>query len=336
MVLLGIGACKGGVMESPVLTHETLLALAASAGEPLTLKELLSWRKAGLLPRPQRLSKRLGPGSGFVYPPETASRVLALCHLRARFRAHPSALAVGLWVEGHAVPLPILHRALQRLLDSLWLQFQQEQEDPLWSVLEGVQSVLPLLRRVKAPRQRTQVVSFSKLFTSTGAGQEGLQTAALDEKTRNRLLFDLLMRCIKDLQAPVVQLRKDRFGQLGQALADLKRLVLEGAFSLDRLARVWTTVTPAQLEQAKGDFQGCLKLWKRMAHALEQVVGPAALRQGSVRTWRETPWFQGWILLILVQLRLLGCEHFLEALDALGQPADGQASRHPAIAGSLC
>ena len=321
-------------MKSGLLTHDLLLERAASAGESLTMKELLRWRRQGLLPP----SKRVGPLRGkkhLAYPPETAFVVLALCRLRYRFRHHPAGLVVALWVEGYDLPCSKVHQALHHVLDPLPLRSQPSQADPLTSVLGGLQRVFLSLRGRKPTRsllsRQTRWKHQPGLFASPRfiqrpAGPIRSPTAPLDEGPQDRLLVHWLMTGYEYLQTPSAQTPERGRWPLEGQISNVKRLILEGAFSIDRFFPEGMVIPAAQLEQARTDYHRCLLLWQRTARALERVVGATILRHEGFRLWREAPWTLGWALLVLVRMRTLGCETLLEALEELFGQTDEHVS----------
>lgn len=95
--------CNLAVMsESADQTREQVLLTAADAGCPVSAEQLARWHRAGLLPRPRQRSLGRGLGTVTVYPPGTASQVVALCRIRSGHRSLDRA-AFQLWWEGFAV-----------------------------------------------------------------------------------------------------------------------------------------------------------------------------------------------------------------------------------------
>ncbi len=309
-------------MQSGVLTHATLLDRAASAGEPLALKELLRWRRQGLLPPAERV-KGSWQEKHLVYPPETEFVVLALCRLRHRFRTRAAALPLALWVEGFPVPLPRVHQALHALVNT-WLRSQQSQEDPLISVLNGLKRVLRKLEGQKNPRYafspQTRWKHQRSFFTSLlvrqlPAGQVRLTSAVMDERVQDRLLVHFLLLAGEYLQAPPARRSEWSLGPLERQLSDVKQLIGEGAFSLAQLVPADRGSTLARLELARTDYHRCLRLWQRIAQALERVGGSTILRHEGLCLRGEAPWIQAWALLILLRMRTLGRESLLDDLE---------------------
>ena len=310
-------------MKTGLLTHTMLLASAANAGELLTLQELLRWRRQGLLPGSSR-PKGPWQDKHWLYPPETEALVLALCRLRHRFRQHAAALTIALWVEGYPMPWPRVHQALHHMVEPLLRSSQSPKEDPLGRVLKGLERVFlarqgrkttgyPFSRDRRWNHQQEHLASL--LFVQTPADDGGRVTGALDEGTRSRFLVHVLISGYKHLQEPSGHRPEKSPWSLEASLWQVKRLVLEGAFSLDQLVQTGMSSTAAQLEQARADYHRCLRLWQCMAHALEQVGGSRVLSHEGFRLWHEAPWIQAWGLLVLVRMRALGCERLLEDLE---------------------
>src|ERR1700760_943882 len=96
--------------ESTTSERQLLLALETS-GRPVTLTELVRWRKDGLLP--PLAAHGLGKGRGRTYywrEPDIFPQARTAFDLLAKY-GRTDAVTRMLWLSGFAVPLPRLRRA---------------------------------------------------------------------------------------------------------------------------------------------------------------------------------------------------------------------------------
>ncbi|MFJ2211709.1 hypothetical protein ACIQVO_03365 [Streptomyces sp. NPDC101062] len=102
----------------PVSADQQLIDHAHRLGHVVSVKQLGSWRRAGLLPR--NTSRSLGRGRGSVSVPadEAFGLVVALARL-ARRGARPSHLALALFGEGHPVPEEAVRGAFGKAVQAL-------------------------------------------------------------------------------------------------------------------------------------------------------------------------------------------------------------------------
>jgi len=95
--------------EEAVHTKDSLIALAHAEGwRGVTPQRFDRWRRAGLVPSPDRRWLGRGKGSVSSYPSRSAEQLLRVCglHLGPRGERRLRYLAWRLWWEGYEVPLP--------------------------------------------------------------------------------------------------------------------------------------------------------------------------------------------------------------------------------------
>lgn len=115
------------------LTSAQLLEYAEAAGFAVSERKLEDWRYRGLLPRPERAGNR-GRTPRWLYPPETADQLVALCRWRQKTK-DLEAIRVGLWVEGFAVEDQAVRDAIVDVLSGM-----REKVEEALSTGQGEQS----------------------------------------------------------------------------------------------------------------------------------------------------------------------------------------------------
>ena len=83
-------------------TAPDLMEAVKQAGFSISPQQLARWHRAGLVPQPHQRSLGRGKGTRTEYPPGTARQLVALLHLRKRFR-HLDDVGSRLWWRGFAV-----------------------------------------------------------------------------------------------------------------------------------------------------------------------------------------------------------------------------------------
>ncbi|MEW1547842.1 hypothetical protein [Streptomyces tsukubensis] len=102
----------------PVSADLQLIEHARRHGFVVSVKQLASWRRAGLLPEHTRRALGRGRGSASVPDDEAFGLVVALARL-ARRGARPSHLALVLFSEGHPVPEGTVRDAFEKAVRGL-------------------------------------------------------------------------------------------------------------------------------------------------------------------------------------------------------------------------
>ncbi len=165
-------------------TGEALVALARQHGYAISQTQLARWHRAGLLPRPRQLPRRVTRGTYSCYPNGTGEQLLELCSLRATER-RLSHLAWRLWLVGYPVARSIIRAQLALATQRMgrWLAwFKQATQTPdtdgeLLDLLEHyAQANVPFspLRRLRKRIGREHLPTFFRMLIelATESGED--------------------------------------------------------------------------------------------------------------------------------------------------------------------
>ena len=140
-----------GVMtlEEPI-DARGLQAAAETCGETVTSRQLELWRYRGLLPRPVR---QPGGGGRWVYPPGTREQLRRLLYWRER-AGNLELIRIGLWIDGFAIELEGVRRALASFVDAWASMLARERPSETHDPLETIDV---LARKLAGMRSRAPV-----------------------------------------------------------------------------------------------------------------------------------------------------------------------------------
>lgn len=179
-------------MDDAWVDSHVLIDLAAEHGREITQRTLELWRYRGLLPRPQR---RPGGRAVWLYPPSTARQLLRLLHWRERSKTLDE-VRVALWVEGFAIELETVRKALGEVVDAATSAFRRE-----LGPAESRSSTIDLLaRKLAAMRSRAPIPRVVRMRSGERARAYGYMLALvsgdraeLEQRKDDAMLLDRML-----------------------------------------------------------------------------------------------------------------------------------------------
>ena len=263
-------------MNSPPLSEDDLISLANQHGFSVTARQIKRWRQAGILPLP----KQVHPDFGVTYteyPPETANHLLAVCRfLKADRRLNR--VAMMLFFEGFAIPLPALNEAI----DSLFFRRmnQRKEVNSIREIAEDATYLLSQRQNSASMKQMRKRMGSSEQFkTLIMSGFMLLLDPSLDlgkSEREQAKMGNLITKALNLRRAST-----DRFGDAepwfhGQLGTELKEMKENGFLSFDAMYATLRTATIEELAQARADME-FLRLLKDAAQKFQMLFGEGAL-----------------------------------------------------------
>lgn len=181
------------------ISRADVLAYARARGVVVTSAQLDRWRKAGLLPSPERRPlQRPRRGTEAIYPPNTGAQLVVVANQLLSHRSLGEALW-GLWWDGYAIS--ILH--LRHRLDQLLTQLERFSEytashlaskdtGHLQRAIEGWAARRPSDEADRLLRRRFKRSGFEVLTALAIELQLGLYHNVVDEDLEKSLIEELI------------------------------------------------------------------------------------------------------------------------------------------------